>query len=57
MTQCKSIRFVRDNWHILDKFYYENFNLLSITLDLPGITCTNPIYNEKKFLANNFIAY
>lgn len=37
------IRFVRDNKHILDRFYYENFNLFKFC----SITYANPIYDKK----------
>lgn len=43
----KSIRFMRDNGYILDKFCYKDFNLLSIALEFRGIAYANSVYNEE----------
>lgn len=44
---CKLIKLMKDNIYILDRFYYNNFNLLFITFYLHNIIFANLIYNKK----------
>lgn len=51
----KSIKFMKNNKLILNKFCSKNFNLFSITTNFHGITCANSDYIKKLCLLRNFL--